>query len=282
MTSPASKREQAPGRTNADESAHSLAAAVPATVEGENVSGADLYSFTAFEVTLNPRISLALDVWFADPDAIEAPGLRDEPADLTLNPLVVQCEQARRVLAFLMIALILTCVGIAPLGHNAVTGTVLAAAFVSGGLSVAADRIARRHRERHEYRVKVSQEIERSRMRHLQANTSPPELRLALHVAQTAHNIEHSTAFTSEYLSSHRRRVNLHEEVTRLARDARDLFIERRHLIARDEIEVADASPLLSVLDAQERELKAVWWGWSCERTRSTATWPPSATSSRG
>ncbi|NKZ71776.1 hypothetical protein GTA09_19855 [Rhodococcus hoagii] len=205
---------------------------------------------------------MALDVWFADPEAIDVPGLgAAAPTDSTLNPLVLPCEKARWPLGVLMVALLVVGLFMSALSDGEAYWWVFCAVVVSGGLSAGADRIARHYRAEYENRLKVGDQLNRGRMRHVQANPSPPELKLALHVAQTAHNIENSPAFASEYLSSHRRRVNLHQEVARLSADARDLWIERRNLIARDDIEVADASPLLSVLDVQERDLKAVWDG---------------------
>lgn len=134
-------------------------------------------------------------------------------------------------------------------------------ALLSGLLAAVADYSTRHAREKYENRIKVSGQLHRGRMHYVETNRIPPELSLALHVAQTVHAIERSPAFASEYLTAHRRRVNLTEEVARLSRDSRDLWIERRHLITRDDIEVADASPLLSVLNVQEGDLKAVWAG---------------------
>lgn len=235
--------------------------ASPVNVDTEIMAAPDLYSFTAIEVALNPRTAQALDVWFSDPEAIDVPGLGAElPADRALNPLAQPCEAARWVFAVLSFALIVLTPFVYPVGGDLGMGIFLAG-LTSAALGLGADRLARYHRAGYETQLKVSSQLNRGRMRHVQANASPPELKLALHVAQTADDIERSPAFASEYLTVHRRRVNLDDEVASLSRDARDLWIERRNLIVRDDIGVADAAPLLSVLDAQERDLKEVWAG---------------------
>lgn len=234
---------------------------LPMNVDTDVVAGPDLYSFTAIEVTLNPRTAQALDVWFSDPEAIDVPGLGVElPAGCALNPLVRPCETARWVSAILSFALIVLAPFAYPVGGELGMG-IFIAGLASAALGFGTDRLARYHRAGHEARLKVSSQLNRGRMRHVQANASSPELKLSLHVAQAAADIEGSPAFASEYLIVHRRRINLDEEVASLSRDARDLWIERRNLIVRDDIGVADAAPLLYVLDAQERDLKEVWAG---------------------
>lgn len=81
-----------------------------------------------------------------------------------------------------------------------------------------------------------------------------------MHVAQTAHVIETSPAFSSGYLSSHRRRINLAEEVAALSADAAELWNVRKTLTRKEDIpEGSDASALLGVLAAHERDLISVW-----------------------
>lgn len=221
----------------------------------------ELYSFAATDVTLNRRTAAALEVWFADPEAIKGPGLSGSAITdvIPLDPKVRPCETARWALAAVMVVLLVVSLAV-KLGGGGELWWV-AAAVLSGLLAAGADTTARHYRAKHENRIKLSDQLHRGRIHHIQTNPIPPELKLALHVAQTAHAIERSPAFTSEYLTAQRRRVNLIEEVARLSHDSRDLRIERRHLIARDDIGVADASPLLAVLNTQEGDLKAVWAG---------------------
>lgn len=105
-------------------------------------------------------------------------------------------------------------------------------------------------------------------------NPVPPELSLLPHMAQTAHSIERSAAFASEYLTGHRRRVNLSEKVAPLSRDSCDLWIERRDLSARDDIDVADTRRFSMPKRAISKQSGR---GSSPAQERSTATCRPSA-----
>ena len=230
--------------------------------DGEAVQGSGdpgrLYDLTTtIGVTLNPRTAQALDAWFSEGPAVS--GWREpEPG---LDPSTKAFEQIRWVFGVSSLVLFLALVVCGAAGGAGEIGLwLLGGSIVTGGVAAVAHQTAKQHRQDYEEAVKLRNRTARSRMRQVQGTPGPPELKLSLQVAQVAHNIEASPAFSSGYLSGHRRRINLGEEVTQLTSDAVELWKVRQTLTPRDEIADATKSEaLLAVLDAHERDLVEVW-----------------------
>lgn len=238
----------------------------PVATDTAGVDGGGLYSYAATtEVGLNTRTATALDVWFADPNAVDVPGL-GSVAPRPRPTLVRVCESARWGLGAATVALLIPgwIVGVEGMQLLGVVG----AATLAGTGGIVADRFARRARTDSAEQARQADQLARARMRYVQAHPAPPELKIVLHAAQAVSDIEHNRAFTDDVLADHRRRVDFDDEVARLARDARDLWIARRRLVECGGFTTADAAPLLAVLAAQERDLSAVW---SAIETRAQA-----------
>ncbi len=221
-----------------------------------------LYSLpTPPGIDFNSRTAQALETWF---DATVGPtaGVASWSTPGADSPLIRSYEQMRWVMAVSSFVLLLSTVVVAvgPWMLQDLMLWLFVATIGSASASWACDSKAKAVRRGQTMKTAGRDALAHGRMRIAQGTPSPPELKLALHVAQTAHVIETSPAFSSGYLSSHRRRINLAEEVAALSADAAELWNVRKTLTRKEDIpEGSDASALLGVLAAHERDLISVW-----------------------
>jgi hypothetical protein len=226
-----------------------------------HVADALLYDLpTPIGITLNARTAQALDTWFGQRQPVPGGGggVEDETGHDTTAAGWDQIQWVLGV-ATLVLFLVVLVAGMAGVPDEA--GFWLGGgAMATGSVSVLAHHAAKRRRQEHEDAVKQRDQVARARMREVQGTPGPPELKLSLQAAQVAHDIESSPAFSSGYLSNHRRRINLGEEVVQLAADAVELWKVRATLTPRESIaDAGESEALLAVLDAHDRDLVEVW-----------------------
>lgn len=230
-------------------------------IEDVPVADALLYDLpTPIGITLNPRTAQALDTWFGERLPVPGGGgwTEDEKGH---GPRTEVWEQIHWVLGVATLVLFLAVIvsGLAGVPDE-VGFWVGGGAIATGSVSILAHHTAKRRRQDHEDAVKLRDQVARARMREVQGTPGPPELKLSLQAAQVAHDIESSPAFSSGYLNSHRRRINLGEEVVQLAGDAVELWKVRTTLTPRESIaDASESEALLAVLDAHDRDLVEVW-----------------------
>lgn len=218
----------------------------------------------AAEVDLNARTEQALTVWFDGLDGQLAQPGGDGAADPRgLNPITTTLETTRLVLGFCApTAVMVFVIGLMTGWSDGLLTVILPLAVFGAVGSFAAGSAAKKLRADHQRRIETLDGQARRRMRAVKGQAgAPAELKLTLHVAQLAHEIESSPAFSSDYLAAHRRRINLGEEVQQLTRDAADLWNERRTVTPREDVAVEESAALMAVLDRQEADLIAVWDG---------------------